>query len=204
MKDTTKKIDHKKEQIQKAALKQFSLHGFDKTTMDNIAESIGMKKASLYYYYKNKESIFQSVIEDEFDLFIKKVEKRQINMSTSGEKLRCIFITHLELFHNRYTVFDLSVKLMTGAKSIMYKMHKNCRDREIALIISILREGIKSGEFKECDPQITAETIHPLIGALLFREMQSKDVQSVVDINIKKLNLMVNNALNLFIYGLKA
>ena len=204
MKDTTKKIDHKKEQIQKAALKQFSLHGFDKTTMDNIAESIGMKKASLYYYYKNKESIFQSVIEEEFDLFIKKVEKRQINMSTSGEKLHCFFITHLEFFHDRYSVFDLSIKLMTGAKSIMYKMHKNCRDQEIALIISILREGIKSGEFKECDPQMTAETIHPLIGALLFKEMQSKDVQSVADINIKKLNLMVNNAVNLFIYGLKA
>ncbi len=204
MKDATKKIDNKKEQIQKAALKQFSLHGFDKTTMDNIAESIGMKKASLYYYYKNKESIFQSVIEEEFDLFIQKVEKRQINMSTSAEKLRCFFITHLEFFHDRYSVFDLSIKLMTGAKSIMYKMHKNCRDQEIALIISILREGIKSGEFKECDPQMTAETIHPLIGALLFKEMQSKDVQSVADINIKKLNLMVNNAVNLFIYGLKA
>ena len=125
-------------------------------------------------------------------------------MSTSGEKLRCFFITHLEFFHDRYSVFDLSIKLMIGAKSIMYKMHKNCRDQEIALIISILREGIKSDEFKECDPQMTAETIHSLIGALLFKEMQSKDVQSVADINIKKLNLMVNNAVNLFIYGLKA
>ena len=204
MEDTKQRTDHRKKQIHEAALKQFSLHGFDKTTMDDIAESIGMKKASLYYYYKNKEAIFRSVIEEEVNHFTEKIEKRQLQMSTSVEKLHCIFKTQLEFFHDRFIVFNLSIKLMTGARSIMYKMHQNFRDRNIALIEAILHEGIESGEFKECNTKLTAETLHPLIGALFFKELQSKDVQSVADINFKKLNIMIDNALNIFIYGLKS
>lgn len=204
MEDTTVKTDHRKKQIHEAALKQFSLHGFSKTTMDDIAESIGMKKASLYYYYKNKEAIFRSVIEEEVNHFTKNIESRHLQMSTSSEKLLCIFKTQLEFFQDRFIVFNLSIKLMTGARSIMYKMHQKFRDSNIALIEAILREGIESGEFKECNTKLTAETLHPLIGALFFKELQSKDVQSVADINFKKLNIMIDNALNIFIYGLKS
>ena len=54
LKDTTK-TDCKKVQILKAAWNCFVHYGFEKTTMDDIASSIGMKKASLYYYFEIKK-----------------------------------------------------------------------------------------------------------------------------------------------------
>jgi TetR/AcrR family transcriptional regulator, biofilm operon repressor len=50
-----------KEKIQQAAFKCVARYGFEKTTMDDIAGEVGLNKASLYYYYKNKEEIFLEI-----------------------------------------------------------------------------------------------------------------------------------------------
>ena len=52
----------KKESILKAANICFSKYGYEKTTMDDIGKLAGLNKASLYYYYKNKESIYCEVV----------------------------------------------------------------------------------------------------------------------------------------------
>ena len=63
------KIEIRKDQIKTAALRCFSQYGYNKTTMDDIANAIGMKKASLYYYYKNKENIICETIDAEIKGF---------------------------------------------------------------------------------------------------------------------------------------
>ena len=64
------KTDEKRHQILNAALNCFARYGFNKTTLDDIATAIGMNKASLYYYYENKEAIFGEVLQEEANRFI--------------------------------------------------------------------------------------------------------------------------------------
>ena len=45
-----KKFQDKKEQIKKAGIKSFAAYGYNKTTLEDIAGILGMKKNSLYYY----------------------------------------------------------------------------------------------------------------------------------------------------------
>lgn len=204
MKKHISKNDPKRLQINQAALKQFSVLGYTKTTMDDIAESIGMKKASLYYYYENKEAIFKNVIEEVIDTFIDKVTKKHDALTTASEKLSYLFKAQSELISERFIIFNISINLLKGGKSVMYKMHKNNLDKSIALIITILQEGIDSGEFKKYDVRLTAEALHSFVGSLFYKQMQSKDVQSIEDINMKKLNLLIENTVKIFIHGLKA
>ena len=44
-----------------AAQKRFARFGLSKTTMNDIADDLGVSKASLYYYFPDKESIFKKV-----------------------------------------------------------------------------------------------------------------------------------------------
>lgn len=44
--------------ILEAARKRFAHFGISKTTMNEIAADIGMSKASLYYYFPDKEKLF--------------------------------------------------------------------------------------------------------------------------------------------------
>ena len=47
--------------LQNAALNFFSTKGFDATTVDEIAESIGMKGPIIYKYFSGKEDILTSL-----------------------------------------------------------------------------------------------------------------------------------------------
>jgi len=55
----------KEELILQAAQHRFAAYGLSKVTMDEIAEDVGMAKASLYYCFPTKETIFRSVVQHE-------------------------------------------------------------------------------------------------------------------------------------------
>ena len=50
------------DEIKKSALENFVLKGYEATTLDDIVKNIGIKKQSIYSYFKNKKEIFLSVM----------------------------------------------------------------------------------------------------------------------------------------------
>jgi AcrR family transcriptional regulator len=52
-----------KEKIFDAAIDLFAQKGFDAVSMQDIAQSVGIKKASLYYYFSSKDQILKEVLE---------------------------------------------------------------------------------------------------------------------------------------------
>lgn len=54
-----------KERILESAAKCFMRYGYSKTTLDDIGKNVGLKKNSLYHYFKNKEEIFLIVLQSE-------------------------------------------------------------------------------------------------------------------------------------------
>ena len=55
-----------RERIQAVALELFAEHGYEKTSLREIAERLGVTKAALYYHFKSKEDIVRSFTEDYF------------------------------------------------------------------------------------------------------------------------------------------
>ncbi|NIH87157.1 TetR/AcrR family transcriptional regulator [Amycolatopsis granulosa] len=53
-----------RERIQQVALDLFVEHGYEKTSLREIAEHLGVTKAALYYHFRTKEDIVHSLIED--------------------------------------------------------------------------------------------------------------------------------------------
>ena len=53
----------------------FKKTGFKKTTMGDIARSLGKAKSSLYYYYPSKEDIFEAVLYTEMDELLTKIRE---------------------------------------------------------------------------------------------------------------------------------
>lgn len=54
----------KSKEIKKSALIQYVQKGYEATTLDDIVESIGIKKQSVYSHFKHKEEIFLEVVKD--------------------------------------------------------------------------------------------------------------------------------------------
>jgi AcrR family transcriptional regulator len=53
-----------REKIVGAAIIAFSVHGYDRTRMDDIAETAKLSKGTLYLYFKNKEELFYAISEN--------------------------------------------------------------------------------------------------------------------------------------------
>ncbi|MEU4479893.1 helix-turn-helix domain-containing protein [Micromonospora sp. NPDC023966] len=53
-----------RERIQAVALELFTEQGYEKTSLREIAERLGVTKAALYYHFKSKDEIVSSFVED--------------------------------------------------------------------------------------------------------------------------------------------
>jgi AcrR family transcriptional regulator len=56
-------VSETRDAIRDVALELFSQHGYDKTSLREIADRLGMTKAALYYHYPSKQALLLAMIE---------------------------------------------------------------------------------------------------------------------------------------------
>ncbi|MGI2293397.1 TetR/AcrR family transcriptional regulator [Paenibacillus sp. GXUN7292] len=54
----------KSDEIKEAALKYFTIHGYEGASLSQIADEVGMKKQSIYAHFKGKDDLFLQVLRD--------------------------------------------------------------------------------------------------------------------------------------------
>lgn len=64
-----------REALLEAAVRQFAQHGYDKTSMRDIAAAAGMLAGSIYYYFPTKEQLFLAVHEHAIEHICHKVRQ---------------------------------------------------------------------------------------------------------------------------------
>ncbi|MFX0073779.1 MAG: TetR/AcrR family transcriptional regulator, partial [Candidatus Hermodarchaeota archaeon] len=96
--------ENKKEQILSAASECFAKFGYKKTTLEDIAQKIGLNKASLYYYFKSKEEIFITIILNEFQQFVAKLHQDIEEDMDCIEKILVYFEEKLHFFREKAAI----------------------------------------------------------------------------------------------------
>ena len=82
------------ELIVKTALDLFLKNGYEKTSLSDIVAISGGSLASIYTFFESKEGLFQAIIEQEIDDFIKEIdEKIDLKISHSLEEFLTKFAT---------------------------------------------------------------------------------------------------------------
>ncbi|WHY58496.1 TetR/AcrR family transcriptional regulator [Peribacillus simplex] len=79
----------KKQELIDAALLHYSLHGYQGATMKKIADEVGIKPASIYFFYKNKEELFIAAFQHLLDNHL--AEMKRILAKTSSRSVDRIF-----------------------------------------------------------------------------------------------------------------
>ena len=60
-----------KQEILEAAMELFSVQGFEATSISQIAGAVGIRKASLYSHFENKQAILDALVKDVLDQYAK-------------------------------------------------------------------------------------------------------------------------------------
>lgn len=101
----------KAQEIKQSALAQFVMKGFEATTLDDIVKNIGLKKQSVYSYFKTKEEIFLKVMEDTINNEIYFI--RNFFEENSDQSSKFILNKLLMKYKDRYMIQeDLELKFV--------------------------------------------------------------------------------------------
>ena len=197
--DNTGKI----QQIIDEARKRFSLFGFERTTMNDIASRVSMSKASLYYYFPDKQSLFRAVIEKEQEEFFGEMRSRLDKLETPQIMLRD-FIT---IRHEHFKKF-LNLNIFRFGDFQKIKPHIKetftlFRVKETRIIESIIRTGIESGDFSCQDPSATAALFLDILQGLRMVVMQHRDYLELTAEDYNLIETKHKAFIESFIYGLQ-
>lgn len=168
--------------ILRTAAQLFAANGYESTSLDMIADQLGIHKATLYHYIDSKESVLYQCLVKSFgdlDEVVKNMEDRSI---PALQRLR-LFCRSLALAQNN----DFGRCLvLVGSRPLDQEPSGEIRKfqrRLDATVRSLVTEGIADGSIKPCDPAMVAAL---LFGSLnwvprWFDDRGKLSIQQVVD-----------------------
>ena len=182
-----------KSSIVEAARGLFQQYGLSKTTMEEIAKSIGKGKSSLYYYYATKEDLFEAVVLNEKQSILNEVKNAVQKAATAEDKLRTFAITVNKALKERILLFNII--RAEASDDLCLKVFKKRYDTlELDLFRSIISSGIESGEFNKIDKKqldhISLRSVSMLRGLrfnLILEEHDEHDIPELINLSIDML-----------------
>lgn len=149
----------KKQLIKTAAKDLFFRFGFTKTSMDDIARQSSLAKPTLYYYYSNKQEIFNAVVIDEAGRFMDKVEESLPSDLPADQKITLFFqliYKGLKKYASEMNrVPDLMYDSSPHGKPIVEAINKSFTEK----LRPLLLEGKEGGLFDFKDVEVTTSTL---------------------------------------------
>jgi TetR/AcrR family transcriptional regulator len=164
-------------QIALAAQKRMLVYGFSKVTMDEIAEDLGMKKASLYYYFPTKEDIFRAVIKNEQQEFIEAAQAMIQQPISSVAKLRLYVKQRVRHSGVLFTLSGSQHQQWISVRPTLLDLLNEFNEQNCGLVVRILEEGNRSGEFSVVSPEKTARLILNILQGLRIRLTKASSPQ---------------------------
>jgi TetR/AcrR family transcriptional regulator len=190
--------------IMAVANKQFSSMGFNKVTMEEIAAEAGLGKASLYYYFPDKNALFYAVLAEEFgklETGIKKILARDVAASV---KLKQYIEERFRYFNRLLSLNVIEQKNSGKMKPVLTKMYAEFRQREFSLVHRAFREGRDSGEFHVASTEKVAGAFFHTMAGLRMRFVRHSTASVMDSREFAKLKKEINLVVDIFIRGISA
>jgi AcrR family transcriptional regulator len=103
--------------LREVALQLFAEQGYEKTSLREIAERLGVTKAALYYYYPSKEDIVRSLVEDYMGQMDELIEWARGQRSSGATKVELIR-RYLDIVANGAEVFRMLQQNQAAVSSL--------------------------------------------------------------------------------------
>ncbi|PRY11033.1 TetR family transcriptional regulator [Pontibacter ummariensis] len=197
-----KKAEVKRELILEAAKSVFGRLGYSKATLDDIAAAIGMKKPSLYYYYKSKEVLFVEAFSQEWKSRLSHIKHLAEHEQDPHERLLLYIRSSLRYYQEIVTQHTISIRVLVETRATFQELFKESRAKESNYYASVIKEGVANGTFKECEAERVGYTIMTVKDLIQFEEFERADFHKLPSIDFEKIERDVLYTVNLVLNGI--
>jgi TetR/AcrR family transcriptional regulator len=142
--------------ILQAAVREFSREGVAGARTDAIARAAGVNKALLYYYFKDKETLYAAVLDQVFEGLTQSIQKALSSDLPPREKLLAYVGAHFDYIasHPLYPRITQG-EMMRAARGAAPQLKRIAKQYFVPLfrkVAAVIEEGQVRGDFRPVDP----------------------------------------------------
>jgi len=149
-----------RERMLEKSAELFCANGFSKTSINDIADSLSLKRSSVYHYFENKEEIIRALFLEEYTRrcgeILELLDRKDL---TALDRLRLAVegaIAQRLKGGSRFLVFD---RLESEVPDDLRVSYNRSRRQILDLYTRLISDWVKSNEFRNVDPQMAAFAI---------------------------------------------
>lgn len=196
--------ERRRQQILVAAKRMFSDKGYNRTTMEDIANEAELSPGTLYLYFKNKEELFASLSLRILQYTIIRIEEVSNDQSTGSiAKLQALKSAMFDVYEfdptSLINMFHLqSSETLKNLSPVVLAEFNSLSEKAMSVFTEIFEDGIKEGVFIESPPNALTDTFWSLFSGVVLWEASKKNM----DVNKDFMRDTLDFAFDLFKRGI--
>lgn len=184
---------NKQGEISAAAIRLFQQKGYHATSMQDIADAVGLQKGSLYHYIAGKEELLVAIMHDVMTSYNTRLAEVMAMDMPVRQRLELAVRHHLEGIAENLGMLTIFLRESYALNPERQRILDAEGDRYNAMFEELYREGIESGAVRPLDPKLVTRT---MLGACnwLYRWYDPKGVRTVDELADFFVDLLFNGA----------
>lgn len=146
------------------AQQHFTAHGFDRTSIDDIAEESGVSKQTIYSYFPSKEALFRAAVSDRTDAIFNVIQAESLSNVDPKTALTRVGAAFLQLMRDdkiigsHRTLYGSAVHQPEAANAF----YAAGPQRVISDLAAYLRAAHKRGVLNVSKPELASDQFFSL------------------------------------------
>lgn len=173
-----------KDRILEVASKEFAKYGYDAVSMNNLVKKLDINKATVYYHYKDKRTLYIEVMKS-IIIFTNERVKLIFNENKDGKQLLKDYIkAQVECIKEKPTIPALALRETANLGADVDNSISLLLEEEVLSLEKILSKLSLKDEFKNINPY----AFHSMINGTIFNfyAIQMTDLEIGTNDKMKK------------------
>jgi AcrR family transcriptional regulator len=157
----------------------FAAQGYEATTTLQIARKVGVTEPAVFYYFKNKQSLFSAILEAAASIYFQLIEELDFNSCEPFACLEALIRIHFAIVAEKPEHMHILLRTcparLEEPENTCTKIYCEARSRLKRILIKILEKGMVSGEFIQVDIDATANMLIAIINGLMRQQIAALD-----------------------------
>lgn len=145
---TQQRRAEKEDQLLKAATHLFKEKGYHSTSMQELADAVGMQKGSLYYYIAGKEELLHRLMERATSFMAAQIDEIYASDLPPARKLRWALKNHAVIMMDHLDLVAVYLHEYRNLPPEHLAEALTVRKHYEQVLMQIVEDGIASGEFR--------------------------------------------------------
>lgn len=142
----------RREAILNIAAQSFYERGYDRTSIRDIAASVGMGSGSIFYHFESKDALLAWVVEEGLKLGHETAERELIGKIDPVSQFRALILGHLKALHDQRHTHKVSVrewdKLPAESRAKLKMVNDRYRDRWATILGGLAATGVLKSDIE--------------------------------------------------------